>query len=160
MARYLEAQAAAGAQALMLFDSWAGLLTPGRLPPLRPARRASDPRRLQPLDVPLIYFPNQGATLLGTVATLPADVVGVDWRMPLVARARSSARERPCRATSTRPRCSRRRKSSSAAVDEVLDAAGLSPGHIFNLGHGIDRTTDPDAVARLVDRVHERTRRS
>ena len=68
MVRYLEAQAAAGARALMIFDSWACLLGPEQYREFAvPAvRRVID--ALRPLDVPLIYFPNQGATLLGTVA--------------------------------------------------------------------------------------------
>jgi len=160
VARCLEAQAAAGAQALMLFDSWAGLLTPGDFRSVALPAVRSILTRLRSLDVPLIYFPNQGATLLEDVATLPADVVGVDWRMPLD-RARAilgpglavQGNLDPTALFAPPAELERR-------VDEVLDAAGPAPGHIFNLGHGIDRRTDPDAVARLVDRVHERSRRN
>jgi uroporphyrinogen decarboxylase len=159
VASSLEAQAAAGAQALMLFDSWAGLLSPAdyRRHALPAVRAIVD--RLRALDVPLIYFPNQGATLLEDVANLPVDVVGVDWRTSLD---RARAILGPDKAVQGNldpialfaPPAELERR-----VDEVLDAAGSAPGHVFNLGHGIDRRTDPDAVARLVDRVHERSRR-
>lgn len=160
VARSLEAQAAAGAQALMVFDSWAGLLSPADY------RRFALPvvdrilKRLQALDLPLIYFPNQGAMLMPDVATLQANVIGIDWRLPL-----SQARQilgpntavqgnlDPAALFAPAPELIRR-------VDQVLDDAGNAPGHIFNLGHGIERMTDPDAVARLVDHVHERTGRS
>ena len=160
VARCLEAQAAAGAQALMLFDSWAGLLTPEDYRSYAMPAVRSILARLKRLDVPLIYFPNQGATLLEDVATLPADVVGIDWRTPL-GRARAilgsgiavQGNLDPTALFAPSGELERR-------VDQVLDAAGNAPGHIFNLGHGIDRRTDPDAVARLVDRVHERSQGS
>ena len=80
--RDVGAQAAAGAEALMIFDSWAGLLGPEQYREFAfPAvRRVID--ALRPLDVPLIYFPNQGATLLQTVAECPPDVIGLDRRLP------------------------------------------------------------------------------
>ena len=92
---------------------------------------------------------------MGAAARLPADVIGIDWRMSLE-RARAvlgfdkavQGNLDPAALFAASGELDRR-------VDEVLDAAGPAPGHIFNLGHGIDRHTDPDAVARLVDRVHE-----
>ncbi len=157
MTAYLTAQANAGADALMVFDSWAGLLGPEEY------RRFALPsvqrilHRLQPLGKPLVYFPNQGATLLEHVASAGADVVGVDWRLPLSA-ARGTLGPNtavqgnldPAALFAPRPELERQ-------IDRVLEDAGTEPGHIFNLGHGIERTTDPDAVAMLVDRVHERT---
>ena len=84
MAEYLIAQAAAGAQALMLFESWAGLLgaaassAASRSPPC-----AAPPRALRRTGVPLIYYVNQGAALMQAVADLDVDVIGVDWRTDL-----------------------------------------------------------------------------
>jgi uroporphyrinogen decarboxylase len=156
MAEYLAAQAAAGAQALMLFESWAGLLAPREfsqfaLPAVR--RTASALRRA---GVPLIYYVNQGATLLPAVAGLDVDVVGVDWRSPLsqvrsiLGPGKAVQGNLDPAALFASPDELRRH------VDGVLEEAGTAPGHIFNLGHGIWPDTDPDAVARLVDYVHER----
>ncbi|HLF55591.1 MAG TPA: uroporphyrinogen decarboxylase, partial [Thermoanaerobaculia bacterium] len=79
---YASAQVRAGARAIMLFDSWAGLLGPDdyRRFALPPVRRILD--SLGALGAPRIYFPNQGSTLLEDVATLPVEVVGIDWRLP------------------------------------------------------------------------------
>jgi uroporphyrinogen decarboxylase len=160
MVRYLEAQARAGAKALMMFDSWVGLLGPEQYREFAfPAvRRVID--ALRPLDVPLIYFPNQGATLLPTVRECGADVVGIDWRLSL-ADARGilgpdiavQGNLDPTALFAPRPELARQ-------IDRVLGNAGPVPGHIFNLGHGIEKTTDPDAVAFLVDHVHEVSARS
>jgi uroporphyrinogen decarboxylase len=154
MVLYLEAQARAGAKALMIFDSWAGLLGPEQYAEFAfPAvKRIID--ALRPLDVPLIYFPNQGATLLETVRESGADVVGIDWRLPL-SRARAILGDEVAVQGNLDPTALfAPRDILGKEVDRVLDEAGTAPGHIFNLGHGIERTTDPDAVAFLVDRVH------
>jgi uroporphyrinogen decarboxylase len=160
VARSLEAQAAAGAQALMVFDSWAGLLSPADY------RRHALPvvdrilTRLRPLNLPLIYFPNQGATLMEDVATLPADVVGVDWRMPLGRAREILGPDKAVQGNLDPAALFAPPAELIRRVDQVLHDVGDAPGHIFNLGHGIERLTDPDAVARLVDHVHERTQRS
>jgi uroporphyrinogen decarboxylase len=159
MVAYLAAQAAAGAQALMVFDSWAGLLSPDayRRFALPVVTRMLD--ELRSTDVPLIYFPNQGATLLDDVRTCGADVVGVDWRMPL-GRARSVLGPDIAVQGNLDPAALFAPPATlEEQIDAVLAEAGDAPGHIFNLGHGIERTTDPDAVARLVDHVHTRTSR-
>src|SRR5215469_3896137 len=160
MAAYLHAQAAAGAQALMLFESWAGLLAPGEFErfALRAVRRTV--AALRDVAVPLIYYVNQGSALMECVANLDVDVIGVDWRSPLsVVRSKLG----PGKAVQgnldpaalfASPEDLRRH------AGRVLDEAAGSPGHIFNLGHGIWPETDPDAVARLVDYVHERSSRS
>ncbi|MGH8267705.1 MAG: uroporphyrinogen decarboxylase [Steroidobacteraceae bacterium] len=155
MAAYLAAQAAAGAQALMLFESWAGLLAPREfarfaLPAVQRAVSA-----LRPCGVPLIYYVNQGASLMSAVAGLEVDVVGVDWRSSLkdVRRVLGPAKAVQGNldpAALFAPPAELRRQASA-----VLEEAGPQPGHIFNLGHGIWPDTDPDAVARLVDWVHE-----
>ena len=156
MAEYLAAQARAGAQALMLFESWAGLLAPKEfkqfaLPAVR--RTAAALRRT---GVPLIYYVNQGSTLMPAVAQLDVDVIGVDWRSGLSEAHRVLGPGKAVQgnldpAALFAPAAELRRH-----VDAVLEEAGEAPGHIFNLGHGIWPDTDPDAVARLVDYVHER----
>ena len=155
MVRYLEAQAAAGAKALMIFDSWAGLLGPEQYREFAfPAvRRMID--ALRPLDVPLIYFPNQGATLLETVRECRADVVGIDWRLPLSDARRILGDDTAVQGNLDPAALFAPRDELARQIDRVLEDAGGVPGHVFNLGHGIERTTNPDAVAFLVHRVHE-----
>jgi uroporphyrinogen decarboxylase len=157
--RYLRAQAEAGAQALMIFDSWAGLLAPHdyrrfALPPVQAILR-----ELRELGVPLLYFPNQGATLLGAARESGADVVGIDWRLPLSEARRILGPDLAVQGNLDPAALFAPRDELARQIDRVLAEAGGEPGHIFNLGHGIERTTEPDAVAFLVDRVHERTTR-
>ena len=157
MAAYLGAQAAAGAQALMLFESWAGLLAPPEFSrfALRAVRRTMAALRKN-TDVPLIYYVNQGAALMESVADLDVDVIGVDWRSPLGAVRRVLA-GKAVQGNLDPAALFAEPDELQRHVDAVLDAAGPTPGHIFNLGHGIWPETNPDAVARLVDYVHERT---
>ena len=155
MGEYLAAQAAAGAQALMLFESWAGLLAPTEYArfALPAVRRVA--ARLRRLDVPLIYYVNQGATLLPAVADLDVDVVGVDWRSDLaqvrqvLGPGKAVQGNLDPAALFAPPQALRQHAAA------VIEQAGPGPGHVFNLGHGIWPDTDPDAVARLVDYVHE-----
>src|SRR5207248_978649 len=118
--------------------------------PLRAARPSSA------LPVPLIYYVNQGSHLMSAVAPLDVDVIGVDWRTGLAEVRRVLGPGKAVQgnldpaALFAPPEALRRR------VDAVLEQAGPDPGHIFNLGHGIWPDTDPDAVARLIDYVHER----
>ena len=157
MTAYLRAQAEAGAQALMIFDSWAGLLSPYEfrsfaLPALRRTIEG-----LRDLGLPLIYFPNQGATLLEDSALAGVDVLGIDWRLPL-SRVRAIVGPEVAVQGNLDPSALfAPREALGTQIRRVLLEAGPEPGHIFNLGHGIERTTDPDAVAFLVDKVHEWT---
>lgn len=155
MAAYLSAQAAAGAQALMLFESWAGLLgvpefTRFALPAVRRTLAA-----LRPLGVPLIYYLNQGSALLGAVAGLDVDVVGVDWRSPLSEVRRVLGPGKAVQGNLDPAALFAPPAELTRAAAAVVAEAGGAPGHIFNLGHGIWPDTNPDAVARLVDFVHE-----
>ncbi len=158
-ARYLSAQAEAGAQALMIFDSWAGILDPVTyrefaLPAVHRVVAA-----LKQHGLPLIYFPNQGATLLSAAREAEVDVIGVDWRTPLSEARRLLGPERAVQGNLDPAALFAPRAELARQVDRVLEEAGTDPGHIFNLGHGIERTTDPDALAFLVDYVHEKTAR-
>jgi len=155
MAAYLTAQAAAGAQALMLFESWAGLLGVSEyarfaLPAVRRTLAA-----LKSLGVPLIYYLNQGSALMRTVAGLDVDVVGVDWRSPLSEVRAVLGPGKAVQGNLDPAALFAPPAELTRAAAAVLTEAGNAPGHIFNLGHGIWPDTDPDAVARLVDFVHE-----
>lgn len=160
---YLEAQARAGAQALMLFDSWAGLLAP------EPFRELALPgvhrifAGLAPFELPRIYFPRSlppaphGEALLDGAATLPVEVVAVDWRTSL-ARARTLLGPEIAVQGNLEPAALHLDdRELDRRVDGVLADAGDAPGHVFNLGHGIEPATEPDKVARLIERVHRRT---
>jgi uroporphyrinogen decarboxylase len=157
MTAYLGAQAEAGAQALMVFDSWAGLLGPYeyRSFALTAVRRMID--KLKKLGLPIIYFPNQGSTLLEDAVLAGADVLGIDWRLPL-SRARAILGPDVAVQGNLDPAALfAPREALAIQIRGVLREAGPEPGHIFNLGHGIEKLTDPDAVSFLVDRVHEWT---
>jgi uroporphyrinogen decarboxylase len=157
MAVYLRAQAAAGAQALMLFESWAGLLAPAEFErfALRAVRRTM--AALRGTGVPLIYYVNQGSALMRSVADLDVDVIGVDWRSPLDVVRRELGPGKAVQGNLDPAALFAQPQELQRHIDAVLDAAGPAPGHIFNLGHGIWPETSPDSVARMVDYVHERT---
>ncbi|MGH8180735.1 MAG: uroporphyrinogen decarboxylase [Steroidobacteraceae bacterium] len=159
MAVYLRAQAAAGAQALMLFESWAGLLAPPEFErfALRAVRRTV--AALQDTGVPLIYYVNQGSALMQCVADLDVDVIGVDWRTPLGAVRQTLGPGKAVQGNLDPAALFAPPEDLCRHAAAVLDEVAGRPGHIFNLGHGIWPETDPDAVARLVDYVHERSSR-
>ena len=159
MAAYLHAQAAAGAQALMLFESWAGLLAPREFErfALRAVRRTV--AALRDIAVPLIYYVNQGSALMECVADLDVDVIGVDWRSPLGVVRRTLGSGKAVQGNLDPAALFAAPEDLRRHAGRVLDEAGGAPGHIFNLGHGVWPETDPDAVARLVDYVHERSSR-
>jgi uroporphyrinogen decarboxylase len=159
MAAYLRAQAEAGAQALMLFESWAGLLGPREFErfALRAVKRTF--AGLRNVGVPLIYYANDGGSLLESIAGLGVDVVGIDWRTPLGVARRTLGASKAVQGNLDPAALFASPQELKGHVDAVLREAGPAPGHIFNLGHGIWKETDPDAVARLVDYVHEATAR-
>ncbi|HTT02975.1 MAG TPA: uroporphyrinogen decarboxylase [Steroidobacteraceae bacterium] len=160
MAEYLRAQAAAGAQALMLFESWGGLLGPREY--RRFAQRAVQRTlaALRPLGVPLIYYANQGSALMDAIAELDVDVVGIDWRSSLAAARRTLGAHKAVQGNLDPAALAAAPAELARHIDAVLTEAGPEPGHIFNLGHGIWPDTDPDAVARLIDHVHEQSARA
>jgi uroporphyrinogen decarboxylase len=159
MAAYLAAQARAGAQALMLFESWAGVLDAPTY--ARFARPAAERvlAALRPLGMPLIYFANDSAALLAEIDGLSADVIGIDWRQSLATARRTLGDRHAVQGNLDPAALFAPPDGLRHEIDAVLHAAGAAPGHIFNLGHGIWPETDPDAVARLVDHVHERSAR-
>jgi uroporphyrinogen decarboxylase len=158
MSAYLGAQAAAGAQALMMFESWAGLLAAPEFNrfALRAVRRTMAALRAK-TDVPLIYYVNQGSALMESVADLDVDVIGVDWRSSLKTVRRELGTGKAVQGNLDPAALFAAPEDLKRHIDAVLDAAGPTPGHIFNLGHGIWQETNPDAVARMVDYVHERS---
>ena len=155
---YLRAQAEAGAQALMVFESWGGLLGPidyraVAMPPM--LKIAEGLQDIRAKGVPLIYFANQGMANLEAVKSLPVDVVGLDWRVPMGPARTLLGPDKAVQGNLDPALLFAPKDTLCRRIDDVLADAGPAPGHIFNLGHGIWPETDPDAVARLVDHVHE-----
>lgn len=152
--RYLNAQIAAGAQCVQLFDSWAGCLGPDDyrrfvLPHLQ--RIIAD---ITP-GVPVINFATGNPALLPLLAEGGSAVVGVDWRVRLDEAWTTVGRNKavqgnldPCSLLTDRDEIRRR-------AQDILDQAAGRPGHIFNLGHGVLQQTPVDNAVALVDAVHE-----
>ncbi len=151
---YLQAQARAGAQALQIFDSWAGIWAPVdferfALPYVQSI--ISDLRKMT--DIPIIYFANNGSTLIDHSKTAGADVLGLDWRINIseaVKRVGNHAVQGnldPIALFLPKDELEKR-------IKKLLDDAGNARGHIFNLGHGILPQTPPDQARIAVDAVH------
>jgi uroporphyrinogen decarboxylase len=153
-ALYVRAKADAGADVIQLFDSWVGALSPEDY---REFVAPYSARILDALDVPTIHFGTGTATLLDAMAEAGGDVIGLDWRIPLdsgwaVVGDRRGVQGNLDPAILLGPW----ERVETAALD-VLARAGGRRGHIFNLGHGVLPGTDPDALGRLRELVHERT---
>ncbi|HZQ87492.1 MAG TPA: uroporphyrinogen decarboxylase [Acidimicrobiales bacterium] len=150
----LRAQITAGASAVQVFDSWAGTLSAADYEAyvLPSSKRIFD--GLADLGVPRIHFGVGTGELLGLLAAAGADVVGVDWRVPIeVARTRIGP-GKAVQGNLDPVLCLAPWEVVEAAARDVLASAGEAPGHIFNLGHGVLPEIDPDTLKRLVDLVH------
>jgi uroporphyrinogen decarboxylase len=154
----LRAQVQAGASAVQLFDSWIGALSPEDYRELvLPATRRVF-AGLADLDVPRIHFGVGTGELLPLMADAGADVVGVDWRVPLDAARRRVGPGRAIQGNLDPASCLAPWDVVAPQARRVLAEAGDRPGHVFNLGHGVLPETDPDVLHRIVDLVHEEGR--
>jgi uroporphyrinogen decarboxylase len=154
---YLNAQIAAGAQAVMLFDTWGGVLTPRQYADfslrymaevVAALTRESDGRR-----VPSIVFTKGGGAWLEQMAAIGCDAVGVDWTTDLGA-ARRAVHGRVALQGNLDPSALfAPPETLRAEALRVLDGYGAGSGHVFNLGHGITPDVDPERVAVLVETV-------
>ena len=151
-AAYLEVQVAAGASAVQLFDSWAGALTPADYRAHVMPHSARVLARAGALDVPRIHFGVGTANLLGLMGEAGADVVGVDWRTPL-ADAIPLVGERAVQGNLDPTLVFAPTEVMTARAAEIIDAGRAAKGHVFNLGHGVIPTTDPDQLKRLTEFV-------
>jgi len=152
---YLVAQVRAGAQAVQLFDSWVGVLSPEDYRDYVQPYSASVLEGVSQAGVPVIHFGTGTATLLEDMREAGGDVIGVDWRIPL-----DRAWERlgpsvaiqgnldPVALFAPRPELERQ-------VRRILQAAAGRPGHVFNLGHGILPETPVESAKAVVEMVHE-----
>lgn len=153
-AAYLEVQVEAGASAVQLFDSWAGALSRQDYERQVMPWSAQVLQRVGATGVPRTHFGVGTGEILDLMGEAGADVVGVDWRVPLeagIARAGGRAVQGNLDPTlvfaPTEVMLERAR--------EVVEVGRTAPGHVFNLGHGVIPATDPDQLARLTDFVHE-----
>jgi uroporphyrinogen decarboxylase len=151
-AAYLEVQVRAGASAVQLFDSWAGALTPHDYRASVMPHSARVLAAAGELGVPRIHFGVGTGSLLGLMGEAGADVVGVDWRMPL-ADAIPLVGDRVVQGNLDPTLVFAPTEVMTARAAEVIEAGRAAKGHIFNLGHGVIPSTDPDQLARLTDFV-------
>ena len=151
---FLRAQVDAGVDAVQLFDSWAGALS------LRDYRTYVQPhstavlRSLDGTGVPRIHFGVGTGELLGAMAEAGADVIGVDWRVPLDEAARRTGGTHPVQGNLDPAVLFADAASIEAEVRRIVDEGRTAPGHVFNLGHGVLPETDPDVLTRVVELVH------
>lgn len=159
---YLNAQIEAGAQAVMIFDSWGGVLSEAAYKTfsldylqkiVSGLHRERDGR-----TVPSIVFTKGGGLWIESIAAIGCDAVGLDWTMD-IGRARALVGNRVALQGNLDPAIL---FAPPEAVAEqaraVLDSFGPGDGHVFNLGHGISQFTPPENVSALVDTVHEYSR--
>jgi uroporphyrinogen decarboxylase len=154
---YLNAQIAAGAQAVMLFDTWGGVLTPEQYEEfsLRHMAQVIDAltRKSQGRRVPNIVFTKGGGAWLSKIAGIGCDAVGVDWTTDLK-EARLAVGGRVALQGNLDPSALFAPPATlRTEALKVLESFGAGPGHVFNLGHGITPEVDPERVAQLVEVV-------
>ncbi|GLU35155.1 uroporphyrinogen decarboxylase [Trinickia caryophylli] len=162
VAAYLNAQIEAGAQAVMIFDTWGGALADGAYQRFSLAYTAEVVRHLKRehagARVPVITFTKGGGQWLEEISATGVDAVGLDWTVDL-ARARERVGQRVALQGNLDPAVLfAPAETIRAEARAVLERFGNHAGHVFNLGHGISQFTPPDAVAELVDEVHRASR--
>jgi uroporphyrinogen decarboxylase len=151
---YLNAQIAAGAQAVQLFDSWAGTLGPDDyrtfvLPHVQKVIAGITP------GVPIISFATGNPQLLPLLAEGGASVIGVDWRVRLADAWQMIGEDRAIQGNLDPMSLLAERAEIERRTADILQQAAGRPGHIFNLGHGVLQQTPPENARALVDMVHE-----
>jgi uroporphyrinogen decarboxylase len=159
MLAYLEAQAAAGAEVLQVFDSWIGSLAPADY------QRSVLPwmqrlfTGLRATGTPTIYFGTGNTALLELMASAGADLMSVDWRVNLDEAWQRIGFSRGIQGNLDPVRPVAGWDAAQSGARDVLARAAGRPGHIFNLGHGVMPETNPEILKRLVDFVHTETAR-
>jgi len=156
MYEYLRAQAAAGADALQVFDSWIGRLTRYDYETYVAPHMKWLFEKLATLGVPVIHFGTQSMHLLSSMAAAGGNVIGVDTTTPLDW-ARDRLGTRPVQGNLDPTLLFAPMEVLERGIDAVLSANAGRLGHIFNLGHGILPGTPPESVARAVELVHQKS---
>ncbi|MCW2783777.1 MAG: uroporphyrinogen decarboxylase [Marmoricola sp.] len=153
-AAYLHVQVAAGVSAVQLFDSWAGAVTRADYESHVLPYSTSVLGSIGATGVPRIHFGVGTGEILDLMGQAGAEVVGVDWRVPLAEGLRRVG-GRSVQGNLDPTLVFAPTEVMLQRADEVLEAGRAAPGHIFNLGHGVIPSTDPDQLKRLTDHVHE-----
>jgi uroporphyrinogen decarboxylase len=157
VALYLEAQIRSGADAVMVFDTWGGALSPTTYErfSLEPMRRIVRQLKQKAPHVPVILFTKNGGQHLEKMADTGCDALGVDWTTEL-SEARSRVGGRVALQGNLDPLCLLARPERiRAEVARVLASYGTGVGHVFNLGHGILPQTSPEHAAAMIEAVRE-----
>jgi len=162
VAEYLNAQIEAGAQAIMIFDSWGGVLADGLYQSFSLAytRKVVDLLKKEHAGqpVPNIVFTKGGGIWLNEIAEIGCDGVGLDWTVNLGDARRAVGRKVALQGNLDPMTLFGTPALIRQEVRRALDSYGAHPGHIFNLGHGISQFTPPEAVEVLVEEVHSYSR--
>jgi uroporphyrinogen decarboxylase len=152
--RYLRAQVEAGAQAVQLFDSWIGALSPADYAEHVAPHVRHILRDIEQTGVPVIHFGTNTATLLEAQRDVGGTVIGVDWRIPLGSAWRRIGFDRAIQGNLDPLLLLAPREVAEKRARAVIAEAAGRPGHIFNLGHGIVPETPVDHVKAMIDLVH------
>jgi len=163
---YLNAQIDAGAQVVQVFDSWVGYVAP------RDYQRSVLPYTTRVIEevtahgnatveggVPVIHFANGATSMLDLVQQAGGDIVGVDWRLDMAKAVEMIHPRFGIQGNIDPVALFAPDDAIERMVVEILEAFGTRPGHIFNLGHGIHKTTDPEKARTFIRLVHEHSAR-
>ncbi len=157
---YLQAQAEAGAQALQVFDSWAGSLSPGDFAEFALPYVQDIIKALKPAGIPLIYFANNCAALLDLTKTSGADVLGLDWRVDIPTAIKAFGPDIAIQGNLDPIALLLPEDKLEKRIGDIIERGKAAKGHIFNLGHGILPETPPEKAKFVVDTVHRLSKRN
>ena len=154
LAEFAIAQVEAGAGAVQVFDSWVGVLDPEtyRDRVLPHSRHLLG--RLRTARVPSIHFGTGNPALLPALAEAGGDAIGLDWRQPIDRAWKAVGPERAVQGNLDPAAILAGEEAALAATDDILRRVGGRPGHVFNVGHGLDPDSDPTVIRAVVERVH------
>jgi len=163
---YLSAQIDAGAQVIQVFDSWVGYVAPRdyERSVLPYTKRVIDAltehgKRVVPEGVPIIHFPNGATSMLDLAQLAGGDVLGVDWRLDMKHVVEQVDERFAIQGNIDPVALFAPDDELERMIVEILEAVGTRPGHIFNLGHGIHKTSDPEKARTMIRLVHEHSAR-
>lgn len=163
---YLSAQIDAGAQVVQLFDSWVGYVAPrdyerSVLPYSKRviAEVSAHGRKVVPVGVPVIHFPNGATSMLDLTLQAGGDLIGLDWRMDIGEALQTIPADMGVQGNIDPVALFAPDDALEEMVVDILEKVGTRPGHVFNLGHGIHKTSDPEKARAMIRFVHEHSAR-